>query len=402
MYVLDQEPFINGACELLDTLKSIENSLGRQKTIEKGPRSIDLDILLYDREIVSHERLNIPHKLMLERDFVLRPLCQLIPHERSPLPWANQTYLSYLNSLPPPETKPVVTTPISPFFPPLTPSEPTRRTHVMAILNMTPDSFSDGGLHSPTDFARLTSTVRHFIASGATIIDIGGESTRPNSAPVTAEEELSRVIPAIRHIRTSIPEAAHVAISIDTYRARVAAEACAAGADIINDVSAGTLDPEMLPTMARTGKSVILMHMRGDPSTMTKLTDYPAGVIQGVGSELLERVRAAEAAGVRRWRIILDPGIGFAKTQAQNLTLLREMRRLATDVEGLDNFPWLVGTSRKGFVGRITGVDKASERVWGTAAAVTASVAAGADIARVHDVAEMSQVVKMADAIYRV
>lgn len=405
----------------MDTLKSIENSLGRQKTIEKGPRSIDLDILLYDREIVSHERLNIPHKLMLERDFVLRPLCQyahspsslfwklnsnptpsrLIPHERSPLPGANHTYLSYLNSLPPPETQPVVTTPISPFFPPLKPSEPKRRTHVMAILNMTPDSFSDGGLHSPTDFARLTSTVRHFIASGATIIDIGGESTRPNSAPVTEEEELSRVIPAIRHIRTSIPEAANVAISIDTYRARVAAEACAAGADIINDVSAGTLDPEMLPTIARTGKSVILMHMRGDPSTMTKLTDYPEGVIQGVGSELLERVRTAEAAGVRRWRIILDPGIGFAKTQAQNLTLLREMHRLTTDVEGLDNFPWLVGTSRKGFVGRITGVEKASERVWGTAAAVTASVAGGADIARVHDVAEMSQVVKMADAMYR-
>lgn len=272
----------------------------------------------------------------------------------------------------------------------------------MAILNMTPDSFSDGGLHSPTDLAGITSTVRQFIASGATIIDIGGESTRPNAPPVSEEEELSRVIPAIRHIRTSIPEAVNVAISIDTYRARVAAEACAAGADIINDVSAGTLDPEMLPTMARTGKSVILMHMRGDPSTMTKLTDYPEGVVEGVGSELRARVRVAEAAGIRRWRIILDPGIGFAKTQAQNLTLLREMQRLRTGIEGLDNFPWLVGTSRKGFIGRITGVEKASERVWGTAAAVTASVAGGADIARVHDVAEMSQVVKMADAIYRV
>ncbi|KAL2218070.1 Dihydropteroate synthase-like protein [Thermoascus aurantiacus ATCC 26904] len=411
MYVLDQDPFINGVCEvetvlepleLLDTLKSIEIGLGRKKTIEKGPRSIDLDILLYDQEIVSHERLDIPHKLMLERDFVLRPLCQLIPHERPPLPDANQTYLSYLNSLPPPKTRPVVTTPLCPFLEPLNPSEPKRRTHVMAILNMTPDSFSDGGLHSPTDLAGITSTVRQFIASGATIIDIGGESTRPNAPPVSEEEELSRVIPAIRHIRTSIPEAVNVAISIDTYRARVAAEACAAGADIINDVSAGTLDPEMLPTMARTGKSVILMHMRGDPSTMTKLTDYPEGVVEGVGSELRARVRVAEAAGIRRWRIILDPGIGFAKTQAQNLTLLREMQRLRTGIEGLDNFPWLVGTSRKGFIGRITGVEKASERVWGTAAAVTASVAGGADIARVHDVAEMSQVVKMADAIYRV
>ncbi|KKA19096.1 Dihydropteroate synthase [Rasamsonia emersonii CBS 393.64] len=413
MYVLDQEPFINGACEiettmdpiqLLDTLQSIEKGLGRQKTIDKGPRVIDLDILLYDNEIVSHPRLNIPHKLMLEREFVLRPLCQLIPHERSPLPGMNLTFLSQLKSLPPPETPPVVTTPIAPFLPPLTPSDPKRRTHVMAILNVTPDSFSDGGQHyySPDDFSRLTATVRNFISAGATIIDIGGESTRPNSVPVTEEEELARVIPVIRHIRTSIPEAANVAISIDTYHARVAAEACAAGADIINDVSAGTLDPDMLPTMARTGKTVILMHMRGTPSTMTRLTDYPNGVIQDVGSELLARVRAAEEAGVRRWRIILDPGLGFAKGQTQNLTLLRDMPRLRNEIEGLEYFPWLVGTSRKGYIGRITGVEKASERTWGTAAAVTASVASGADIVRVHDVAEMSQVVKMADAIYRV
>ncbi|KAL1967038.1 hypothetical protein VTN77DRAFT_3562 [Rasamsonia byssochlamydoides] len=412
MYVLDQDPFINGVCEvettmepiqLLDTLQVIEKGLGRYKTIEKGPRVIDLDILLYDNETISHPRLNIPHKLMLEREFVLRPLCQLIPHERVPLPDTNLTYLSQLKSLPPPATAPVVTTPIAPFLPPLTPSDPKRRTHVMAILNLTPDSFSDGGKHfSPGDLSRLTATVRNFISAGATIIDIGGESTRPGSTPVTEEEELARVIPTIRHIRTSIPEAANVAISIDTYHARVAAEACAAGADIINDVSAGTLDPEMLPTMARTGKTVILMHMRGTPSTMTKLTDYPNGVIQGVGSELLARVRAAEEAGVRRWRIILDPGLGFAKGQTQNLTLLRDMSTLRTGIEGLEYFPWLVGTSRKGYIGRITGVEKPSERTWGTAAAVTASVASGADIVRVHDVAEMSQVVKMADAIYRV
>ncbi|KAJ9246447.1 hypothetical protein DTO207G8_8947 [Paecilomyces variotii] len=411
MYVLDQEPFINGVCEvettmepieLLDTLQAIETGLGRYKTIDKGPRSIDLDILLYGNDIVSHPRLKIPHALMLEREFVLRPLCQLIPHERPPLPGENLTYLSYLNSLPPSETPPALTSPISSSFPSLHPSDPKRRTHVMAILNMTPDSFSDGGLHSPDDFSALTATVRRFIAAGATMIDIGGESTRPGSAPVGEEEELARVIPAIRHIRTSIPEARNVAISIDTYRARVAAEACAAGADIINDISAGTLDPEMLPTMAKTGKSVILMHMRGDPSTMTKLIDYPGGIIQGVGSELLERVRAAENAGVRRWRIILDPGVGFAKNQSQNLTLLRDMQQLRTNVEGLECFPWLVGTSRKGFIGRITGVEKASDRGWGTAAAVTASVASGADIARVHDVPEMCQVVKMADAIYRV
>lgn len=411
MYVLDQDPFINGVCEvqttltpieLLDVLQSIENGLGRKKIIDKGPRSIDLDILLYDQEIVNHERLHIPHKLMLERDFVLRPLCQLIPHEQFPIPGKKaETFLSHLNSLPAPPSAPFSTTQISSTFPTLHPTDPGRPTHIMAILNLTPDSFSDGGLHPPTDLTALTNTVRSFIASGATIIDIGGESTRPGSAPVGEAEELSRVIPAIKHIRTSIPEADNIAISIDTYRARVAEEACAAGADIINDVSSGLMDPDMLPTMARTGKSVILMHMRGTPTTMTKLTHYPDGVVNGVAAELRDRIRAAEDAGIRRWRIILDPGLGFAKNQLQDLTLLRDLGRLRC-AEGLEYFPWLMGPSRKRFIGRITGVEKASERVWGTAATVSASVAGGADIVRVHDVKEMWQVARVADAIYRV
>ncbi|KKK20816.1 folic acid synthesis protein, partial [Aspergillus ochraceoroseus] len=386
MYYLDQNPFMNGVetslepLELLDTLQSIEIDLGRKKLIDKGPRSIDLDILLYDRQIFSHDRLNIPHKLMLERDFVLRPLCQLIPHEIAPFPGHSTTYLSHLKALPPPEPIPVATTHISKNFPPLCSTDPKRPTHIMAILNLTPDSFSDGGEHLTNDLSVLTDTVRDFIKAGATIIDIGGESTRPGSVPVGEDEELARVIPAIKHIRASIPEAAKIAISIDTYRARVAEEACAAGADIINDVSAGLLDPEMLPTMARTGKSVILMHMRGSPSTMTKLTEYPNGVIQDVSKELLDRLAAAEAAGIRRWRII--------STQV-------------SDIEGLEYFPWLMGPSRKRFIGHLTGVQKASERTWGTAATVTASIAGGADIIRVHDVKEMWQVARVADAIYR-
>ncbi|KAE8353656.1 Dihydropteroate synthase-like protein [Aspergillus coremiiformis] len=410
MYVLDQDPFMNGVCEvetslgpleLLDTLQSIEIGLGRKKLIDKGPRSIDLDIILYDQQIFSHDRLNIPHNLMLERDFVLRPLCQLIPHERPPFPGHNTTYLSHLESLPPPDPTPVATTYISKKFPPLYSTDPKRPTHIMAILNLTPDSFSDGGKHSPTDLTTLTNTVRNFIASGATIIDIGGESTRPGSNPISEAEELARVIPAIRHIRTSIPEAANIAISIDTYRAHVAEEACAAGADIINDVSAGLLDPNMLPTMARTGKSVILMHMRGTPSTMTQLTDYANGVVQDVGTELLDRISAAEAAGIRRWRMILDPGLGFAKNQSHDLTILRDLQKFRTGVPGLEYFPWLMGPSRKRFIGRLTGVEKASERNWGTAATVTASIAGGADIVRVHDVREMWQVAKVADGIYR-
>lgn len=271
----------------------------------------------------------------------------------------------------------------------------------MAILNLTPDSFSDGGTHSPSDFTQLTETVRSFIAQGATIIDVGGESTRPGSTPVGADEEIARVVPAIQHIRKNIPEASHIAISIDTYRAAVAEAACNAGADIINDVSAGLLDAEMLPTAARLGKSIILMHMRGTPQTMTQLTDYPNGVIAEVGAELRNRVEAAEKAGIRRWRIILDPGLGFAKHQPQDLQILRELSTLR-DFEGLECLPWLMGPSRKRFIGNITGVKTPKERVWGTAATVSASVSGGADIVRVHDVKEMSHVTKVADAIYRV
>ncbi|OJD16235.1 dihydropteroate synthase [Emergomyces pasteurianus Ep9510] len=423
MYVTDQEKFVNAVCEiettmgpttLLNTLQSIETGMGRRKIIDKGPRTIDLDILLYDRLTFSDRRLDIPHKLMLEREFVLRPLCQLIPNETPPVSGGSLSYQSYLDSLPLSTPAPSAITPLSANVPPLSPSDPKRTTHLMAVLNITPDSFSDGGQHSPTNVAAFTETINTFIRSGATIIDVGGESARPGCRPVTENEELSRVIPAIRLIR-SLPEANKIAISIDTYRAAVAEAAVNAGADIINDVSAGSMDTSMLATMAKLQKTVILMHMRGTPQTMTKRTDYNAysqgrldvghgresGVVDGVANELLERVRAAENAGVRRWRIILDPGIGFAKNQAQNLELLRNMHCLKGEFEGLSYFPWLVGTSRKGFVGRITGVTKPDERVWGTAAAVTVAVGGGADVVRVHDLKEMSQVVKMADAIYR-
>lgn len=270
----------------------------------------------------------------------------------------------------------------------------------MSILNVTPDSFSDGGENFNNDEATLANTIKSHIAAGATILDIGGQSTRPGAVQVSAEEELTRILPAVNLIKC-MPEAKNVAISIDTYRAGVAEESVRAGAHIINDVSAGLMDDDMLPTMGRLGCTVCLMHMRGTPETMNKLTSYPDGVIEGVGRELLKRVHAAEAAGIRRWRIILDPGIGFAKTQEQNLDLLRRLDEL-TKYPGLEGFPWLVGTSRKAFIGKITGVQEAKDRTWGTAAAIAAAVKGGSDIVRVHDVAEMGQVAKMADAIWRV
>ncbi|KAI4121929.1 MAG: hypothetical protein LQ347_006694 [Umbilicaria vellea] len=411
MYVEDQQNFINGVCEvktsldpsgLLDELKDIEKLLGREQTVDKGPRNIDLDILLYNAEIVEHPRLSIPHKLMMEREFVLRPLCDLIPGGSLPSSEDSPTFLAQLNSLPSPNISRSPLTPLTPYQPPIQSLSPTRRTHIMAVLNLTPDSFSDGGLHS-LERASLTATLKTFVFSGATIIDIGGQSTCPHAPEITASEESLRILPAIRHMRSRLapPKFAETAISVDTYRSSVAYAAVGAGADIVNDVSAGTLDPDLLSTVADLGCSIILTHMRGTPDTMTTLTSYPDGLIPTVARELAARVRAAEEAGIRRWRIILDPGIGFAKTSAQNLQLLRRLDELRA-YEGLQGLPWLVGTSRKGFIGLVTGVSEASERTWGTAAAVTAAVKGGADVVRVHDVVEMSQVVKMADAIWRV
>lgn len=267
----------------------------------------------------------------------------------------------------------------------------------MGILNVTPDSFSDGGVHAPENLAQ---TILDMVRSGTSIIDVGGQSTAPGREQVSAEEEAARVVPAVQLIR-SLPEARDVVISVDTYRASVAEQVVANGADMINDVSAGLLDSDMLPTVARLQKTICLMHMRGTPETMTGLTSYPDGLIPTVASELLARVAAAEAAGIRRWRIMLDPGIGFAKTSEQNLELLRRLDELRY-WPGLESLPWLVGTSRKSFVGKITGVAEPARRTWGTAATVVAAVQGGADVVRVHDTAEMAVVAKMADAIWRV
>lgn len=415
---------------LLDALQDIEKSMGRKKIIDKGPRNIDLDVLLYENRTVSHPRLQIPHPLIAEREFVLRPLAELIPHRALDdlRPW--RLIQDLLNELPPTaaNTEPLSTlTPLRASTAPLNALRSTRTTQVMAILNVTPDSFSDGGVHlpptekgkgehlssnekvngsfssssppSPAYLASLRSTIQRFIASGATLIDVGGQSTAPGAPEVSVAEELERVLPAIRLIR-SMPEAAHVSVSVDTYRAAVAEAAVAAGADVVNDVSAGLLDDAMLPTVARLGCTVCLMHMRGTPATMSRMNDYPRGLIPTLAEELRARVEAAENAGIRRWRIILDPGMGFAKVGDQNLDILRHMPELR-QWPGLEGLPWLLGSSRKSFVGKITGVSKPGDRIHGTAATVTAAVQGGADIVRVHDVPEMAQVVKMADAIFR-
>jgi len=325
---------------------------------------------------------------------------RLLPKEPNHFPFKDKVR-DHLERLPAPDVPLVPMTPLAPDLSPISSVRLTNNTRVMSILNLTPDSFSDGGQNYRIDEATLANTIRAHIADGATIIDVGGQSTRPGAVQVSAEEELARVLPAVKLIR-SLPEAENVAISVDTYRGSVAEETIAAGANMINDVSAGTMDDTMLSTMGKLGCTVCLMHMRGTPETMTRpeMTSYPDGIVETVGRELLERVYAAEKAGVRRWRIVLDPGIGFAKTQAHNLELLRRQDELMK-YPGLEGMPWLVGTSRKAFIGHITGVKTARDRVWGTAVAISAAIKGGAQIVRVHDVKEMTQTVKMADALWR-
>jgi len=233
---------------------------------------------------------------------------------------------------------------------------------------------------------------------GADIIDIGGCSTRPNADEVDVDEELKRVIPVIRAIR----EKGHkdMIISIDTFRAAVAEAAIAAGADVINDISGGTMDPLMYDVMARMDVPVCIQHTRGTPKTMGELTQYD-DVIQDICYELCERVERAIRAGVKRWNIIIDPGIGFAKNSQQNLEILRRLRDMIGESCPFEGFPCLVGPSRKAFIGVITQKPDPKMRVMGTAATCTACISGGADLLRVHDVKEMVDIVKVSDNIWR-
>lgn len=288
-------------------------------------------------------------------------------------------------------------------------------TPIMAILNLTPDSFSDGGKHFSADDtisdSDLLATVDAFVRDGANIIDIGGQSSRPFAEDISASAEISRTAPKITLIKNHFGPSSKVAISIDTYRSSVARAAVEAGADIINDVSSGLLDENMFSVMAATGKTVILGHMRGTPQTMTSLTDYGQNsefLLPNIKSELDSRIAEAIQAGVRPWRIILDPGFGFAKTEEQNLLLMKELGHListksnqkgTTFKEFGGTMPWMVGTSRKRFIGNVLGIKEPRERIWGTAATVAMAIQAGACSVRVHDVKEMAQVAKMVDAV---
>ena len=263
------------------------------------------------------------------------------------------------------------------------------KTYVMGILNVTPDSFSDGG-----EFNQATSAVtqaRKMIQNGADIIDIGGQSTRPGAVQISLEEDLHRVIPIIKTIceRETIP------LSIDTTRAEVARAAIEAGADIINDISGGTFDENMFSIAAKLEVPIILMHIKGTPQTMQNLTDYK-DLVPEIIDFLKHQIKKAIANNIKLTNMIIDPGIGFAKNARQNIQLIQQL----SEFKKL-NVPLLIGVSRKSFIGKIIGQDNPKNRVWGTAAACCGAIAHGADIIRVHDVPQMYDVARVADAIWR-
>ncbi|KZP21078.1 Dihydropteroate synthase [Athelia psychrophila] len=487
MYVTDQPSFINCACmiqttvevgTLLVLLKKIEVIVGRVPSIRNGPRAVDLDILLFDQEVIDTRptdskkdlddlvgELIVPHPRMQEREFVLRPLNDMIPDAIHPqIKEPIKALLQRLTEARPKDEPPmrkVIPFPRYPHAPasteaipgfaqpvPLTATHWTfpssssdrqtapRKTYIMATLNATPDSFSDGSEHNtiPTAVSYANSSV----ALGADIIDVGGYSTRPGAAFVSEEEEINRVVPVIQVIRGANssaevnPKTKEALISVDTFRWKVAEEAVLAGANCINDVYSFT-GPEYPPaqasadhliTMRRVARDlavpVVLMHSRGhagsnkDYDSYANAVDSP--VLEGIRVELGDKVNAIVKGrnGLRRWFVLVDPGVGFSKSLEDNLELLRHASLITEPTHAhnpLAGYPQLIGTSRKSFLGVVLAspsVDgtyegrqtEGRDRVWATAAAISCAVQQKATVIRVHDVQEMGDVVRVASALW--
>lgn len=501
MYHLNQPDFFNGAVKvqfkdysplkLLEILKEIEYThMSRRKEFNNGPREIDLDILLYDDLQITLDNLVIPHKSMLERTFVLQPLCELIPpdyiHPVSAEPIHN--HLSQLLKAQVDETM-QEDSQLLQYIPikNRTPAENVLKfdqtnfqsqTLIMGILNMTPDSFSDGGKYYDQELDKIVNEAIVMVQDGAHIIDIGGVSTRPGSTEPSEEEELARVLPLVKALRaSSSPILKNTLISIDTYRSKVAEQCLEAGADIINDVSMGLYDERIFEVVAKYGCPYIMNHTRGTPLTMSKLTNYDPlrdddiiesvvnfnsdeqsmprvnteimYMLNGVARELSLQMLKSFKYGVKKWQIIVDPGVGFAKNMEQNVAIVRnasffkkysiqlnsaraigdggcngdggggivnddspkfesstEQRSKPTSFDRqyltFCGMSVLLGTSRKKFLGTITGkIENKSDRVMATAATVTAGIEQHTDIVRVHDVKDMKDIVKVSDAIYK-
>ena len=470
MYYKDQPDFFNGVIkvsfkdlsphDLLKKCQEIEyEHIDRVKKFKNGPRSIDLDILLYDDIICNTNDLIIPHKSILERSFVLQPLCELLSsdilHPVTAEPFHH--HLAQFLASKPDETLqessdilqivPIPRLEVDHDKNPLKFDQLkyNRQTLIMGILNITPNSFSDGGDNYNVSAKEIEATALRLLDEGATILDIGGVSTRPGSVAPSEEEELRRVLPVVKIVRESKNEKLSTClISIDTYRAKVAEECLKAGADIINDISMGLYDPQIFDVVAKYGCPYIMNHTRGTPDTMSSLNNYDsntnadiieymidplnpsfnvenwdsqvANLIYGISRELGLQILKGFQRGIRKWQVILDPGIGFAKNLSQNLRIIKYAssfkkysmmvnERCEENVEhfylSFNGLASLLGPSRKKFLGTICDEPVARDRVISTGAAVMACIQQNTDIVRVHDVKEMKKVVKMGDAIYK-
>ncbi|KAG6651181.1 folate synthesis bifunctional protein, mitochondrial-like [Carya illinoinensis] len=418
-YVTNQPLFLNSAVraatklgphELLGVLKKIETDMGRTDGIRYGPRPIDLDILFYGRFKVHSDLLTIPHERIWERPFVMAPLMDLLGsvadcdtvtcwHSFSGdsdglfESWEKMGGESLIGKE---SMKRVL--PIKRGL-----WDWSQRTSVMGILNVTPDSFSDGGKFVSVDSA--ISQVRLMISEGADIIDIGAQSTRPMASWISAEEELDRLIPVLEAV-VRMPEVEGKLISVDTFYSDVVSEAINKGAHLVNDVSAGKLDSNMLRVVAGLKVPYVAMHMRGNPSTMqnTENLQYD-DVCKQVASELYLRVKDAELSGIPAWRIIIDPGVGFSKRSEHNLDILTGLPSIREEIAkksfAMSHAPILIGPSRKRFLGDICSRSAADERDPATIASVTASVLGGANIVRVHNVRDNLDAVKVCDAMLK-
>lgn len=450
--------------DLLRVLKDIEAKAGRDLSVGTrfGPRPLDLDIIFYDGLQLSHDHLTIPHPRWQERSFVKAPVADLyrelpagdswslggnhqgvaippLQHDAHPsmsgsmdinpellksLKQVHQAWkraedralptggdLPYTSDAAAAAAHSVLPTGQGEVMQRVMPLPDGRlmpwgkRTHVMAILNATPDSFSDGGRLLSGGINGALQKARELVEQGADILDVGGQSTRPGAVQISDHEEAARVIPLIRAMKQD-PALKGAVISIDTYYASVAREAVAAGASMVNDVSGGSHDKDMLAQVASLGVPYVLMHMRGDLSTMQQSQNVHYNCTwRDVGTELQTLADRAVSAGIASWNIVLDPGIGFSKTAEGNMELIRhlgDMRKSALQ-GGFRHGPLLVGPSRKGFLGSLIGRKDPAERDAATVACAVACVAGDglADILRVHNVRDVRDGLKVADAVYR-
>ncbi|XP_024994503.1 folate synthesis bifunctional protein, mitochondrial isoform X1 [Cynara cardunculus var. scolymus] len=414
-YVTDQPLFLNSAIravtklgphELLSVLKKIEKEMGRTKGVRYGPRPIDLDILFYGKYRINSEILTVPHERIWERPFVMAPLVDLLGSDvdaDTVLCWHSFSKKGLFASWQELGGESLIgkdglrrVLPVDNRL-----WDWSKKTSVMGILNLTPDSFSDGGKFDSVGSA--ISQVRKMISEGADIIDLGAQSTRPMASRISVQEELDRLIPVLEKT-LELPEIEGKLLSVDTFYSEVASEAVSKGAHIVNDVSGGQLDSEMLRVVAGLNVPYIAMHMRGNPSTMQNSENLKYDdVCKEVGDELYECVRRAELCGVPAWRMVLDPGIGFSKKTEDNLAILMGLKRIRSEIGrkslGVACAPVLIGPSRKRFLGEVCDRGSAVERDPGTVAAVTSGVLGGANIVRVHNVRDNVDAVKLCDSM---